>query len=128
MKSSAGIVGIVPLAGMAKVLEDAARNDDCDLLEQMTPIFLKKWREYKEHLKEFSNVPEGAKSAAECPEQIEEIFREIKVAAEEIDIDTLDGLLAKLKEYRFEGEQKENFERIEAAIINLNVDFLQEII
>ena len=39
MKSSAAIVGIIPLAGMAKVLEDAARNNEHDVIEGMTPIF-----------------------------------------------------------------------------------------
>ena len=128
MKSSSGIIGIIPLSGMAKVLEDAARNNDCDLINQMTPIFLKKWREYKAHLKAFADTTEGTKSAEECWEQIEEIFSEIKVAAEEIDVDALDGLLAKLKEYRFEGEKQETFEKIKEAIINLDTDFLQEII
>ncbi len=34
----------------------------------------------------------------------------------------------KLEEIRFEGGQKETFESIKAAIINLDVDFLQDII
>ena len=128
MKSSAAIIGIIPLSGMAKVLEDAARNNECDVINQMTPIFLKKWREYKEHLKEFSNTASGTKSAAEYREQVEEIFRKIKEAAEDIDIDALDGALAELEEYKFEGEQAESFEKIKEAVINLDVTFLQSII
>ena len=128
MKSSAAIIGIIPLAGMAKVLEDAARNNECDVIKQMTPIFLKKWRKYKEHLKEFSDTPSGTKSPAEYWEQVEEIFREIKEAATDMDIDALDGALAKLEEYTFEGEQAESFEEIKKAIINLDVTFLQSII
>ena len=128
MKSSAGIIGIVPLAGMAKVLEDAARNNDCDVIHQMNPIFLKCWRDYKEHLNVFSDVAVGTKSAKEFWEQVEEIFREIKAAAEEMDIDILDASLKKLEEYRFEGEQAETFENVKTAIINLDVDFLESII
>ena len=128
MKSSAAIIGIIPLSGMAKVLEDAARNNECDVISQMTPIFLKKWREYKEHLKEFSNTASGTKSAAKYREQVEEIFLKIKEAAEDMDIDALDGALAKLEEYKFEGEQAESFEKIKEAVINLDVAFLQSII
>ena len=128
MKSSAAIIGIIPLAGMAKVLEDAARNNECDVIKQMTPIFLKKWRKYKEHLKEFSDTASGTKSSAEYREQVEEIFHKIKEAATDMDIDALDGALAKLEEYKFEGEQAESFEEIKKAIINLDVTFLQSII
>lgn len=128
MKSSAAIIGIIPLAGMAKVLEDAARNNECDVINQMTPFFLKKWRKYKEHLKEFSDTPSGTKSPTEYWEQVEEIFSEIKEAATDMDIDALDGALAKLEEYKFEGEQAESFEEIKKAIINLDLTFLQSIL
>ena len=128
MKSSAAIIGIIPLAGMAKVLEDAARNNECDVIKQLTPIFLKKWREYKEHLKEFSDTPNGTKNAAEYGKQIEEIFHNIKHAAENMDINALDEALTTLEEYRFEGAQAETFEQIKEAVINFDVAFLQSII
>ena len=128
MKSSAAIIGIVPLAGMAKVLEDAARNNECDVIKQMTPIFLKKWRKYKEHLQEFSDTGTGTKNAAEYWEQVEEIFHTIKDAAEDMDIDALDASLEKLEEYKFEGAQAEHFSQIKEAIINFDVTFLQSII
>ena len=128
MKSSAAIIGIIPLSGMAKILEDAARNNECDVIKQMTPIFLKKWREYKELLKEFSDVANGTKSAAEYQDQVEEILHTIKKAAEDMDIDALDESLEKLAEFKFEGEQVEQFEQIKEAIINLDITFLQSII
>ena len=128
MKSSAAIIGIIPLAGMAKVLEDAARNNECDVIKQLTPIFLKKWRMYKEHLQEYSDVPNGTKNATEYQEQVETIFHSIKEAAEDMDIDALDEALAKLEEYTFEGAQAERFAQIKEAIINFDVTFLQSII
>lgn len=128
MKSSAAIIGIIPLSGMAKILEDAARNNECDVIKQMTPIFLKKWREYKELLKEFSDVANGTKIAAEYQDQVEEILHTIKKAAEDMDIDALDESLEKLAEFKFEGEQVEQFEQIKEAIINLDITFLQSII
>ncbi len=128
MKSSAAIIGIIPLSGIAKILEDAARNNECDVIKQMTPIFLKKWREYKELLKEFSDVANGTKSAAEYQDQVEEILHTIKKAAEDMDIDALDESLEKLAEFKFEGEQVEQFEQIKEAIINLDITFLQSII
>ena len=128
MKSSATIIGIIPLAGMANVLEDAARQNENDIIKQMTPIFLKKWRKYKEYLKEFYDIANGTKRAVEYREQVQEIFHEIKEAAEDMDIDALDVALEKLEEYQFEGEQLENVEKIKEAVINFDVVFLQSII
>ena len=128
MKSSATIIGIIPLAGMANVLEDAARHNENDIIKQMTPIFLKKWRKYKEYLKEFYDIANGTKRAVEYREQVQEIFHEIKEAAEDMDIDALDVALEKLEEYQFEGEQLENVEKIKEAVINFDVVFLQSII
>ena len=127
MKNSASTIGIIPLAGLAKVLEDAARSDEREILRELTPVFLKRWRQYKEHLKELSPADGEQKVAAEHQEQVKEIFKDIKTAAEEMDIDALDECLEKLEEYKFEGEQLEIFEQIKKAIINFDVDFLREI-
>lgn len=127
MKNTASIVGIIPLAGMAKVLEDAARNNEWDILNQMTPIFIKRWLGYKEHLSVFADISVEKKAAKEFQEQVDEILLEIKAAAEDMDVDTLDGALKKLEEFQFESEQEEFFGSIKKAIVNLDVDFLEKI-
>ena len=131
MKNSASNIGIIPLSGLAKVLEDAARKDECEILTMLTPVFLKRWREYQEHLRVITDTfDEGeneTKNAAEHSEQIADIIHEIKVAAEDTDVDALDELLVRLEQYRFEGEQKMWFEKVKRAIIDLDVDTLGEI-
>ena len=127
MKNTASTVGIIPLAGMAKVLEDGARNNEGDLLLQMTPIFLKRWRGYQEQLQVFLNAEKASKPAAEFQEEITQIFQGIKVAAEDMDVDMLDEAVKKLEEYQFEAEQAELIDKVKTAIFNLDVEFLQEI-
>jgi len=127
MKNSANIVGIIPLAGMAKVLEDAARNNDSEVLVQMTPIFIENWCEYKEHLSVFAENVNNTKSAVDFAEEIKEILRAVKVAAEDMDIDALDELLKQLEKYQFDDEQAEFMSNIKMAIINFDVEFLQGI-
>ncbi|WP_286811336.1 response regulator [Bacteroides sp. Phil13] len=53
MKSSSALIGIIPLSGMAKVLENAAAKQDISTIESLTPIFLRDWRSYKEKLAPF---------------------------------------------------------------------------
>ena len=127
MKNSAATIGIVPLAGMAKVLEDAARNGEVEVLEAMTPIFLERWNGYREKLDEFApECPEDSKkSALEFPEEVEELLQKIRSAAEDMDIDGLDQLWNQLNEYQFEADRQEALEKIQKAIVAFDVDFLQ---
>ncbi|MBQ9134798.1 MAG: hypothetical protein IJX66_01735 [Lachnospiraceae bacterium] len=110
---------------MAKVLEDAARNGDYNILRQMTSIFLQCWREYAEHLKQFALTEDADKNASDFAEEIKAILQKIKVAAEDMDIDALDALLKELEQYQFEGTQEELFLSIKKAIINFDVESLQ---
>ncbi len=50
MKSSAALIGAIPLSGLAKVLENAADREDIEIIHRLTPIFLAEWRGYKQKL------------------------------------------------------------------------------
>lgn len=50
MKGYAATVGIVPLTGMANILEYAARDRDMDSIRKMHDIFMRIWNSYSEKL------------------------------------------------------------------------------
>ncbi len=127
MKSSAAIIGIVPLAGMAKVLENAARDGDVTTIRQLHSVFIQNWLEYKENLKPFAKEQTGNKKATDFPNEINAILQEMKAAAEDMDIDGMDEGVKKLEEYQFEGEQAEFFENIKRAAINLDAEFFETV-
>ena len=127
MKNSAATIGIIPLAGMAKVLEDAARNGDMDALERVTPVFLNLWRSYKEKLKVVTGDASGEKQATDHVEEIDALLAQVHPAAEDMDIDALDELWKQLSQYQYEGEQQERMEKIHKAIVEFDVDYLQNI-
>jgi len=120
-------VGIVPLAGMAKVLEDAARNGETDVLKSMTPIFLERWRQYEEKLSMFleKENDEERQDAAECVDEIVKILESMEAAAEEMDIDAIDDLWKQLGKYKCSEEKQEALQALEAAVLNFDVDFLE---
>lgn len=65
MKNSASTIGIIPLAGMSKILEDSARNNNISALKAMHPIFLEYWKSYHTKLAAFSTASyEGSQKAA----------------------------------------------------------------
>jgi len=129
MKNSAATIGIIPLAGMAKVLEDYARNNETDVLKALTPTFLQYWYSYREKLSDFmSSVSDKEqKNADDYPEEIVSLLHKINQAAEEMDIDGLDQLWTELSGYDFPKNKQENLNRIQKAIMEFDVDYLQKI-
>ncbi len=128
MKNSAATIGIIPLAGMAKVLEDAARGDELEVLERVTPVFLTTWYSYKEKLSSVikNDVNDIAKkNAFEHISEINALIAQIRTAAEDMDIDTLDELWKQMQEYHYDEEQKIFIEVLHKAIVEFDVDFLQ---
>ena len=128
MKNSAATIGIIPLAGMAKVLEDAARNGQAEVLQAMTPIFLGNWFGYSNRLEVFVPVSStDKKMAADYGEEIQMLVKTMNQAAEEMDIDALDQIWKQLSEYQFSEEKQELLEQIHKAIMEFDVDYLQQV-
>lgn len=129
MKNSAATIGIIPLAGMAKLLENSAKDHDTETLKAVTPAFLNLWRQYKVNLSEIAgdNNTSNKPNAHENKDEINQIFNDIRNAAEVMDIDGLDKLWENLSSYDFEDNMKDFIEKIHMAIVNFDVDFLQQI-
>ncbi len=121
MKNSATLVGIVTLAGMAKVLEDAARNKDRDTICIMTPIFLCQWRGYKEKLAILSDSEKNDLKDYD-KEELSELLEQLKQASEEFDITKMDELMDVLREYKYEGVVAEKMEQLSALVGQFDVE------
>ena len=125
MKSSAALIGIVRLAGMAMELEDAAANGDTDTIKALHPVFIKRWISYKELLKEFSDSAAAAKNADDFRNEIADIIERIHEAADEMDVDKLDELSAELENYAFSGDEADKAEKIKTAIFSFDLEMLK---
>ena len=126
MKNSAATVGIIPLAGTAKVMEDAARSNQKTPIDAMMPIFTEKWLSYKEMLKDFGG------SDADGAEEVDTVkwqalVDQIRKAAEDMDISALDDLAAELSGYKVLQELEEKTQNIQAAIVRFDVEYLMKI-
>ncbi len=126
MKNSAATVGIIPLAGTAKVMEDAARSNQKEPIDAMMPIFTEKWLSYKEILNVFGGSDEdGAEEIGHV--QWEALVNQIRKAAEDMDISALDDLAAELSGYKVPKELEEKMQSIQAAIVRFDVEYLMTI-
>ncbi|MBR6316017.1 MAG: response regulator [Lachnospiraceae bacterium] len=151
MKSSAATVGIVPLAGMAKVLENASRDGESEIVNDLHPTFMTKWREYEEKLSvlfcddeenrrvgpdsdtgrdlsDFGNGQgENPVDAAEGQntadsEMMIAMLTMLQTALEEFEVDEADSVMEKMLSFDFEPEMKDLVKNLNAAVKDLDTD------
>ena len=106
MKSSAATIGILPLAGMAKILEYAARDHDTDTIASLHPVFLREWNSYQEKLIGVFRITGKStgyspKKTAADADMLLAMFSMLRSALEDFDIDTADEIADKLTSYRY---------------------------
>lgn len=124
MKSSANIIGIIQLSGMAMELEKAAKKGDLNVIKVMHPIYARCWLSYYEPLSEIVSSLGPEKTSEVDMDEIREIFVKIREAAENMDVDILDEMSEKLDGYSFEGELAQKIEEVKTMIFNFDVENL----
>ena len=125
MKSSSASVGIMVLSGIAKMLEDAARNEKLEPILQVTPAFLEEWRSYKTKLAACDKQPEQEKVefiADLVLEQLDQLYD----AVSEMNIDETDSFTDMLKLFDYPDDLLPVMEDIYADAYNLNAEKLAE--
>ena len=124
MKSAAATIGVVPLAGMAKMLEFAARDGDVGTMEKMHGVFLAEWRSYAEKLAGVF----GADDAADAPREeadadmLRAMFSMLRAALEDFDVDAADEAMGKIRSYRYASEVETLLPPLAAAVADLDED------
>ena len=122
MKSLAATVGIVPLAGVAKVLEYAAKGGKIDVIHAMTGAFLEEWRSYHQKLQGVFGIEEKAKEAVTDYSVIQALVEMVRVSMEQMDIDQADQLMSQLQSYEYPEDMGQNIQKLAEAVTNLNPD------
>ena len=103
MKGLAATVGIIPLAGPAKILEFAAKDGNIDIIKNLHPVFLREWNSYSQKLVGVFDIG----TAQEAPRQpgnlkiLQKLSDIIIGALKHMDIDRADKAVAKLQEFTF---------------------------
>ena len=140
MKSQAATIGIVPLAGMAKLLEFAAKDGDIEKIRLMHDSFIVEWNSYASKLNGVFDINNSDICDINILDAVEpeEITREdedilltmldlLETAMEDLDVDTADELMGKMKDYNFSKEIRELLIQLKAAVTDLNEDEVKEI-
>lgn len=125
MKSSAAMIGAVSLAGVARMLEYAARDQKKERIIQLTPAFLEEWQVMKQQLapllKTAAPQENGQKPEAD-PQMTAEYLRLLQEAMEDMDIDTADEIIQQIKRFHYPDRVLSNIEKLELAVANLDAE------
>ncbi len=119
MKSAAGMVGAVPLSGVARLLEYAARDGKIDTVVRITPAFLEEWMALRERLRVFTEK-DGTEKPKAAPAQVLELLSALGSAMADMDIDASDEAAAQLNAFRYSEHITPLMEKLFLAVTNLD--------
>ncbi len=122
MKSLAATIGILPLSGVAGVLESAAKNGKIEVILSMTTIFLDQWRSYRQKLQGIFGIGIGAKKQITDYSVIQALVEMVRFSMQEMEIDKADELIKQLREYDFPAEIEQNIQKLAEAVTNLDIE------
>jgi signal transduction histidine kinase/DNA-binding NarL/FixJ family response regulator/sugar lactone lactonase YvrE/uncharacterized membrane protein len=134
MKSAAATIGIVPLAGMAKMLEFAAKDGNMKVIHSLHDTFLKEWRSYEVKLSGVFGLGYDRRDGEDAPEAesgdaelLQTMIDMLRPALEDLDVDTADDIMAKMKDYSFGEGVDALIPKLNAAVKNLDEELAGQI-
>lgn len=125
MKSNSAMIGAVPLSGVAKMLEYAARDGESQVLQAVTPVFLNEWRKMKTILRDYVDPVGEDDGTGGLPadwNQLRQYLHQIVEAMKDMDIDTADESMEQMKKYQYPERMKPVVDKLSLAVANIDVE------
>lgn len=120
IKGTAAMLGIISLAGIAGLLEKAARENETERLRTLHPVLIDELELYRERLHVLKQNDE-AKEMADL--QIVLPYVEmLSSTLEERDYDSSDALMEQLMNYQYEDELQKQINLLQSQVTNLETD------
>lgn len=120
MKSSAALIGAVSLSGAARMIEELAGEHQYEQVCAVTPVFLQQWRSYDKRLSCFAPQKDEEEKLPFDVSVFMELLPQLDEALEDMDVDTADDIVDKLKKYEFTDELEPLMDKLATAVMNLD--------
>ena len=129
LKSSARIIGADALAEAAQRLEDAGKNGDTEFIAANQDAFMKSYRSLYEPLSEVFREEETDNHMPEAdPSLLEEVYEEMRSAADEMDCDRLNEVFEEMKGYSIPEKDKELWKKLREATDEYDYDSILKLL
>lgn len=123
MKTHAATIGAVHVAGLAKYLEYAARDNDMETIKGLMPLFSTQWRLLSSQLEAaFGNKEDNANKQPIAAEELKNKLDALISAVDEVDIDEADRIVEELNGYFFDADVLKLFEQLKAYVLDMDSD------
>lgn len=123
LKSSLKIIGATEVGELAQELENAGKADDRNYIDEHNESFIGKCMRIKDALKDIfdADVDDSDKVLADYS-LMSRIYADIKTAADEMDCDRLEEILADMESYAIPEAEAERFLKIRKCIDNFDYE------
>ena len=129
LKSSARIIGAVTLGDRAQALEDAGKNGDTEYIRAHHAEWIAACRNLSGPLAEIFPEEGDQPSKPEAdPELMSEAVKELRSAADDMDCDRLQTILAELADYRVPDRHAAWWKEIEEAVNNYEYSLILKLV
>ncbi len=123
LKSTARLIGAMPFGEEALLLEKAGKNRDAEFIRAYHAEFLKSCRSLRKALSEVFDEPETEENKPEADaERLKRAFDEIRLAAEEMDGDRLEDIIAEMDAYSIPKAREVQYEKLKFAVARLDYE------
>lgn len=126
LKSSALLIGAVPLSEAAKELEDYGKQGKTELLEEKTPDLLAMYRDFKDILKPYADKEEAARQEASNGEWCQAL-QQIHQCIEQFDLDGVDQIMEQLEEYQVPECIRESMDQLRVYVADVSLEEIMEL-
>ena len=114
----------MPLSGVAKMLEYAARDGELEALQAVTLAFLNEWRKMKAILGncvDYGREDDAVGRAQADWNEVLQSLRQIVDAMKDMDIDTADESMDRIKKYQYPEQMKPIVDKLSLAVLDIDV-------
>lgn len=126
LKSSALLIGAVPLSEAAKELEDYGKQGKKEVLEEKTPDVLTLYRDLKNILRPYAEKEEDAKKEFSDGEWITAL-QQIHQCIEQFDLDGVDQIMEQLEEYQVPECIRESMDQLRVYVADVSMEEIMEL-
>ena len=126
LKSSALLIGAVPLSEAAKELEDYGKQGKTEVLEEKTPDVLTLYRDLKNILRPYAEKEEEAKKEFSDGEWITAL-QQIHQCIEQFDLDGVDQIMEQLEEYQVPECIRESMDQLRVYVADVSLEEIMEL-
>lgn len=126
LKSSALLIGAVPLSEAAKELEDYGKQGKTEVLEEKTPDVLTLYRDLKNILRPYAEKEEDAKKEFSDGEWITAL-QQIHQCIEQFDLDGVDQIMKQLEEYQVPECIRESMDQLRVYVADVSLEEIMEL-